>query len=196
MLGYYNGVIVGVYAGQAFGKVTGPSVIDELLSRLDEASSTTVIQLCGNQRDADHVFDIAVSPATDPATVQDALASWSNGNCSSGSGKVSSVPFSAWEVPQRQRGAHAAPSNSTAHVHFHVRASHARDVVARDTKYCQKKTVVSGDTCTSLAEACGITLDKFCEYKSKDTCSNLQIDSKVCCTAGSLKPQPYDNGTC
>jgi hypothetical protein len=188
MLGYYDGVIVGVYAGQAFGKATAPSGIDELLSRLDEASSTTLLQLCGNQRDADHILGIAVSPTADLAAIQDALVSWSKGNCSSGSGKMSSVSFSAWEVPQLQGGVHAA--------HLHARTPFTRDLVARDTKYCEKKTVIFGDTCTSIAKACGITLDKFYEYNSKDTCDNLQIDSKVCCTAGSLKPQPYDNGTC
>lgn len=196
MLGYYDGVIVGVYAGQAFEKATAPSGIDELLSRIDESSSTTILQLCGNQRDADHVLGIAVSPSADLVTVQDALVSWSKGNCSSGSGKASSVSFSAWEVPQRQGGVHAARSNPTAHAHVHARTSQARNLVARDSKYCEKRTVGSGDTCKSLAKACGITLDKFNEYNSKDICDDLQIDSKVCCTAGSLKPQPYDNGTC
>lgn len=197
MLGYYDGVIVGVYAGQAFGKATATSGIDEFLSRLDEASYTTVLQLCGNSRDADHVLGITVSPGADLATVQDALVSWSKGNCSSGSGKVSPVSFSAWEVPQRLGGrVHAARSKSTVHAHLHARSSHARGLVARDTKYCEKKTVVSGDTCTSLAKACGITLDEFYKYNSKGICDNLQRDSKVCCTAGSLKPQPYDNGTC
>ena len=196
MLAYNDGVIVGVYAGQAFGKATAPSGIDKLLSSLDEASSTTVVQLCGNQRDADHVLGIAVSPTADLITVQDALVSWSKGNCSNGTGKASSVSFSALEVPQRFGGAHAAPSPSTAHADLHARTPRARDLVARDTKYCKKKTVVSGDTCPSLAKACGISLDKFYEYNSKSICNNLQINSKVCCTDGSLKPQPYDNGTC
>ncbi|KAE8153225.1 hypothetical protein BDV25DRAFT_137130 [Aspergillus avenaceus] len=73
---------------------------------------------------------------------------------------------------------------------------HARHLQARDTTYCKKHTVKSGDTCQSLAKACGITLNQFYDYNSESICPKLQAEQKVCCSSGSLKPQPYANGTC
>ncbi|KAL4945179.1 hypothetical protein BDV06DRAFT_219568 [Aspergillus oleicola] len=195
MLGYYEGMIVGVYAGQAFGRDTAPAGVEEVLSRLDGAQPNTLLQLCGNDRDADHVLGVISMPAENLATLQDALVSWSKGRCTTTSGNPASVSdFSVWEVPQRRGGRNAASSNSTASAHLHSR--HAHTLVARDTKNCETQTVLQGDTCTTLAKTCGISLDKFYEYNDKDKCGNLQVNSKVCCTSGSLTPQPYDNGTC
>lgn len=62
--------------------------------------------------------------------------------------------------------------------------------------YCTTETVVSGDSCASLVERCGITADELLEYNSDDLCSTLVPGQRVCCSEGSLTPQKYDNGTC
>ncbi|KAA8642528.1 hypothetical protein EYZ11_007638 [Aspergillus tanneri] len=195
MLGYYNSTVVGVYVGEALCKATASSAIDRLLSQVKRAvPATMLMQLCSDQCDADHVFGIAVSPIADLVAVQAALVSWSKGKCESRLGDATSLPdVSIWEVPQRSVGRNTTISNSTAQ---ELDTPPGKRLLARAAKYCTKRKVVSGDTCQSLAKICGITLDQFYKYNSKDMCSRLQIGSSVCCTDGFLKPQPYNNGTC
>jgi hypothetical protein len=127
MLGYYKGMIVGVYAGQAFGRDTAPAGVEEVLSRLDGAQPNTLLQLCGNDRDADHVLGVVSMPAENLATVQDALVSWSKGRCATTSSNSASVSdFSVWEVPQRRGGRNAESSNATASAHLHSPCAHSR----------------------------------------------------------------------
>ncbi|KAJ7505174.1 glycoside hydrolase superfamily [Mycena galericulata] len=63
---------------------------------------------------------------------------------------------------------------------------------------CSTITVVSGDSCASLAARCGITAAEFTFYNPSSTlCSTLAVGQKVCCTLGSL-PVPVENsdGSC
>ncbi|KAJ7513181.1 class V chitinase-like protein [Mycena galericulata] len=63
---------------------------------------------------------------------------------------------------------------------------------------CSTISVVSGDSCASLAARCGISPADFTSYNPSSTlCSTLAVGQKVCCTAGSL-PVPVQNsdGSC
>jgi hypothetical protein len=65
---------------------------------------------------------------------------------------------------------------------------------------CSTVEVVSGDSCGSLAQKCGITAAQFTQYNSESNeCSTLQPGEHVCCSAGTLpdfQPQPQPDGTC
>ncbi|KAJ7244646.1 glycoside hydrolase superfamily [Mycena haematopus] len=63
---------------------------------------------------------------------------------------------------------------------------------------CSTITVVSGDSCASLAARCGISAADFTSYNPSPTlCSTLAVGQKVCCTAGSLPmPAQNPNGSC
>lgn len=65
---------------------------------------------------------------------------------------------------------------------------------------CSTITVVSGDSCASLANRCGISSAQFYDYNPQpNLCATLAVGQLVCCTAGSLPdntPSPYANGTC
>lgn len=205
MLGYANGSVVGVYAGQALGKATASSVLDQVASHIKATASESILtQLCGGQRDADHTFGVATSAVADLAAVQAALVRWSKGECASGSGITTMLPgVSVWDIPQRHAASNSTNSTSNSTVGHESsdqglgqRSRSLLGLLSRDTGYCTTKTVHYGDSCTSLAKECGIPLDSFYKYNDKNKCTSLQVDSKVCCNAGSLKPLPYANGTC
>ncbi|XDG05350.1 hypothetical protein ABKA04_004965 [Annulohypoxylon sp. FPYF3050] len=65
---------------------------------------------------------------------------------------------------------------------------------------CKTRSVVSGDSCGSLASKCGISAADFNKANTKaNLCSTLAEGQKVCCTAGKmpdLKPKPDANGNC
>jgi hypothetical protein len=65
---------------------------------------------------------------------------------------------------------------------------------------CKTRTVVSGDTCGSLASKCGISSVDFMKVNTKaNLCSTLIPGQQVCCTAGNypdLKPKPDADGNC
>lgn len=65
---------------------------------------------------------------------------------------------------------------------------------------CTTATVVSGDSCGSLASKCGISGDDFTKYNPSSTlCSTLQVGQRVCCSPGDLPdltPKSNSDGTC
>lgn len=63
---------------------------------------------------------------------------------------------------------------------------------------CSTATVVSGDSCGTLAARCGISAADFTTFNPSSTlCSTLAVGQKVCCSAGGL-PVPVQNsdGSC
>ncbi|KAJ3573081.1 hypothetical protein NPX13_g4829 [Xylaria arbuscula] len=65
---------------------------------------------------------------------------------------------------------------------------------------CKTRSVVSGDSCGSLASKCGISAADFTKVNPKeDLCANLVVGQKVCCSDGKfpdLKPKPDTDGNC
>lgn len=71
--------------------------------------------------------------------------------------------------------------------------------VKRDV--CRHIQVVSGDSCATLADRCGISGSDFTKYNTKpNLCATLMPDDYVCCSPGDPyvppKPQPNEDGTC
>ncbi|KAK8078959.1 class V chitinase [Apiospora phragmitis] len=193
MLGASNGTIVGVYAGHALSKTAAQAVIQKLQSQaqLGASANMMAVQLCDGSRDRHHVLGAALSLDGDIAAVQAALAAWNNGTCAGGFDRVETLsPVGIMEAPQHRRNATAflTSSNFTTH--------HSGHLLSRASGYCTTQTVEDGDSCWSLANACGISLDEFYKFTPADKCSTLQKGQKVCCDKGSLKPLPQDNGTC
>ncbi|KAF7335109.1 Glycoside hydrolase family 18 protein [Mycena venus] len=63
---------------------------------------------------------------------------------------------------------------------------------------CTVHTVVSGDTCSAIAQAAKITLAQLQSFNPNADCSNLQLGEKLCVTSGTIpgQPQQNPNGTC
>ncbi|RGP69672.1 killer toxin subunits alpha beta [Fusarium sporotrichioides] len=66
---------------------------------------------------------------------------------------------------------------------------------------CKYVVVEKGDSCTGIAQECGITLDEFYSYNrnSKEWCNNLKVRAPVCCSRGELpdlRPQDNNDGSC
>jgi len=65
---------------------------------------------------------------------------------------------------------------------------------------CQTRTIVSGDSCSTLAAKCGITPAQFTTLNPSTTlCSTLAPGGIVCCGRGNLPditPKPNSDGSC
>lgn len=65
---------------------------------------------------------------------------------------------------------------------------------------CKTKSVISGDSCSSLASKCGLKPADFTKlHPASNFCSALQVGQPVCCTYGKLPditPKPGSDGSC
>ncbi|GAW26853.1 putative glycoside hydrolase family 18 protein [Rosellinia necatrix] len=65
---------------------------------------------------------------------------------------------------------------------------------------CKTQSVVSGDSCGSLASKCGLKAADFTKlHPASDYCATLQVGQRVCCTHGTLPdivPKPNADGSC
>ncbi|KAF3054755.1 hypothetical protein CFAM422_013264 [Trichoderma lentiforme] len=66
---------------------------------------------------------------------------------------------------------------------------------------CKTKSVVAGDSCTSMATKCGLKAADFTTLHSGDKtfCSTMKAGQPVCCTHGKLPditPKPNKDGSC
>jgi LysM repeat protein len=190
LVGYSQGAAVAVYSGAAIDNgQTIPSVLQEIENKFHgESPSNAIVQLCGKDRNADYTFGVAIDTTGDLAAVQKAIASWTNGTCF-GDGKSSSTlsAVSVFEAPLIP-----VVQNTTA------KGKLARALKTRSD--CTTVTVVSGDSCGSLASKCGISAQSLSQFNPSSTlCSALQPGQRVCCTAGTLPdltPKQNANGTC
>lgn len=191
MLAYSNGTFAGVYAGPSFGKRSVSTVIKRLLDQIMTGGSadTMVAQLCGNERNSNHVLGVAIDTTGNLATVQSALKSWSKAEC------ISNLDTSTtWEgLSLWESDADLKPLSKNTKRHRHYNHLHRRGD-------CSTLKVFQGDTCTALAARCGTTLAEFKEYNAKDMCSSpLITGQRVCCSEGDLpdiRPKPNDDGSC
>ncbi|KAH7116609.1 putative glycosyl hydrolase, family 18 [Dactylonectria estremocensis] len=65
---------------------------------------------------------------------------------------------------------------------------------------CKTKSVISGDSCASMAKKCGLKAADFTKLHSDSKfCSSLMVGQPVCCTRGKLPdiaPKPSKDGSC
>lgn len=189
LFGYANGTIAGVYVGSAFSKASASSVLGGIIDNVKADGSSTAItaQLCGDERNANHVLGVAIDTTGDLAKVQEKVVSWADGECVSDVGTAASQmkDLSIWEDESEP----ALRSNSTrVPRNLHARAE------------CETTTVIAGDSCAALASRCGLTAAEFTKlHPEMDFCSKLQPEQRVCCTTGDLpdiRPKPNPDGSC
>ncbi|GLA06504.1 hypothetical protein AnigIFM60653_007442 [Aspergillus niger] len=207
-------VAAGIYVG---GNLEHTQNIRTLLDDVNEiaealqSSNSWVWQFCG--KSSNYTLGIAVDLRGDLAAVQQHIRTWSDGKCVSGfssldTGSISllsthttslsianvSAPVAGNNnktntVQPRSSSAHAlSPSHGHSKHHIHRRST------------CSYVQVVSGDSCASLVEECGISASDFYDHNpSSDLCSTLAVGQYVCCSSGNLPdfaPSAYANGTC
>ncbi|KAH6997387.1 glycoside hydrolase family 18 protein [Ilyonectria destructans] len=205
LVGYSQGAIVAVYSGDAIDNGhTVPSVLEQVGNEFHGSSpSSAVVELCGEDRNADYTFGVAIDTTGDMAAVQKAVASWSNGTCfgdGKSQSKLSSVKIFEAPVIHLGHGSSGKRSPSIlSHGHSHGHG-HAQLHTHEARGNCRTINVVGGDSCGSLASKCGITGSKFSLYNpGKKLCSSLQAGQRVCCTSGTLPditPKPNKDGSC
>lgn len=194
MFAYHQGIVAGAYAGLSFSKATVSSVSGRLLDWIKSEGATTTVaaQLCGNKRNAHHVFGLAVNAAGNLTTVQDMVRDWNEAKCLSDvESKAELKNVKIWEAKPAVSG--HSNNGTTAG----VKAASSDVEIKGD---CRTETVQQGDGCGPLAERCGITPQEFDKYNpDKDLCGNLMPGQRVCCSAGTLpdiRPKPDEDGTC
>jgi chitinase len=175
-----------------------PSNIASIVQKfLDHAGSGPLqrqaAQICqkSNSTAQAQTFGVIFDTTGDLAAVQSAVQSWDNASCVTGSTSndlLEVVPIGLIPGTKIPIGP----------VSVHDAVTARSELVERAT--CSYIQVKSGNTCSTLAASCGITLAQFESYNGgASECSDLQINQYVCCSAGSLPnfaPQPYANGTC
>ncbi|KAG5790187.1 hypothetical protein H9Q69_010751 [Fusarium xylarioides] len=160
LVGYSQGVIIAIHSGDAIDN--GP-----------------IAELCGDDRNADYTFGIAIDSTGNLASVQKAIASWSNGTCFAAgqpTTKLSGVQvFEAPLIPLGHGNSTKRSARSHKHTHGHA---HLHKHEARAT--CKAISVIGGDSCGSLASKCGITAANFSKYNpNKELCSTLQPGQRI-----------------
>ncbi|UKZ76900.1 hypothetical protein TrVFT333_004615 [Trichoderma virens FT-333] len=212
MLGYFDGSVVGIYAGRSLASATVPPMIDHLFDQYKYpgyATSSMLTQICGHESDMDHTAGVAVSLEADIDYVQSALLSWNQGECASkpniaddGSTyrdlTIHQVPLPA-AINSVAQGVENVNSGSKDLGRVTNMAEHLDAQV--NGKYCTMHKIAVGDTCASIAKTCKISVANFLKYNDvkgdgNDFCRKLQAEKNICCSSGSSKPLPEDNGGC
>ncbi|KAL2834835.1 hypothetical protein BJY01DRAFT_259367 [Aspergillus pseudoustus] len=175
---------VGVYVGSALSaQGVLPSILETLVEHVQNEgfSDTLLVQLCdANGRSSRYGLGvIAVTGSGHLAAAQAAVQTWRNGSCVAAASDQTAQTWQsiAFSVPTPPESSSASKSTSAAAVQ-----------------------IVSGGTCTTIAEECGVTLAEFEGYNDEELCDTpLQPDQYVCCSAGTLpdySPQPDEDDNC
>ncbi|KAM0463941.1 hypothetical protein ACHAO4_000666 [Trichoderma viride] len=187
---YLNGVFIGVWTGPMVDKQTTVNLLDQVVSGLknEVQGNLQLSQVCGSNRTSDYTVGVAVAIPDSVADlaalaqVQNAVKTWSMGNCVAADPGSSKTSKSTLEVHQL-----ALTSPST-----------RRDLDTRAD--CRTIVVVSRDSCGSLAKKCGISGANFTKYNpKKNLCSTLAVKQHVCCSSDTLPsyaPKPQSDGVC
>ena len=200
IFGYTHGTVIGVYTGNA---IDTSSTAFSLLQRLrDEvgkgkALSSAILQLCGDERNADHTFGVAIDTAGNLAAVQKSVAAWNEATCVNITGTTSKLDdVSVLEEPLVVANNGTLGSKGTMPNNGTLRA---RTDLQKRTD-CTTTRLVSGDSCGALASKCGISGSDFTKYNpDPNFCSTLAVGQRVCCSAGTLPdltPKPNSDGSC
>ncbi|KAK4060789.1 CAZyme family GH18 [Trichoderma aggressivum f. europaeum] len=212
MLSYFDGLVVGIYAGKSLASDTISSMIDHLSARYNGLSNATVsmlAEICGQENDMDHTAGVAVALETDIDYVQSALLSWNQGECASkpkaANDQSTSRELIIHQIPLPATVSSKAKNSTDMKFLFRGLEGFGNTAQLLDTnanaKYCIKHQIVLGDSCTSIAKACKISVADFLKYNDvkgdgDDWCRKLQTGKNACCSSGSSKPLPEDNGDC
>ncbi|TLD19635.1 hypothetical protein PspLS_09441 [Pyricularia sp. CBS 133598] len=201
-----SGTTVGVYVG---ANLLNPSVAENLFQPFLGAlwgpgiadSKASLLQACEG-RSGNEIFGIIAAASSDFATVQNAVARWSNGTCVdtssySESMELESTPISV--LKPIDTTALLANSNSTLVSNFTSSPIHSR--MLRPRADCRTERVQLGDGCDTLVRKCGISAQDLYKFNpASNLCSTLQEGQLICCSSGTLPkpkdPEPNPDGTC
>ncbi|KAH8703812.1 hypothetical protein BGW36DRAFT_288853 [Talaromyces proteolyticus] len=198
---------VGVYMGRGLQiEATGNYALtsfESAVASVAVGTGTVAMQLCQPGNDGDHVFGIMATSNSTFDPIQEALKSWSNGQCWSFR-SVTNITGPAYiTTPLVLNLPQAQTPNSTTKRNSMPGSSYKSSSTGRPQRRntCSYIQVASGDGCYSLSQKCGITQDQLSEYNPSDPkfCSDLQPGEYVCCSEGTLPnfaPQPNSDGSC
>ncbi|KAJ5274037.1 killer toxin alpha/beta [Penicillium angulare] len=190
VFGYYKGVAVGVYLGSAVNnKKTVSSVFEHMRQQSSGAKDveSMTMQRCNDVSNAKSIVGVAFDTTGNLVSVQKSVASWHAGQCAEAVGTSTTIDaVKISETPSQS----ATNSNSTVSDH---QLSKRGD--------CKVTSVGGGDTCTSMAKACGVSLADFKKYNTDNDvdCNNLPVGTRLCCDAGTLPdiaPKANKDGSC
>jgi LysM repeat protein len=207
----------GMWIGEGLqNQIIGSSALKTFASTLssDEFDNiaSAAMQYCSPHQTSEHVFGIIVTGNSTFTAVQNALQSWSEAKCLSFpqvrnvTGPAifntplfdTSMSFShgTSTTTSKEVNATQVGGNSTAVVRL-VSVEKTGNVRRSD---CRTIQVVSGDSCASLAQRCGVTGEDFTNYNpANGFCGSLQPFEHVCCTSGTLPNlalRPNQDGSC
>ncbi len=202
----YASISVGLYIGQGLqnqgiGNIA-LAYLENSIATSNISSPQLAMQFCQPGQTSDHIFGLIATGNGTFAAVQDALTSWSKADCLTFprvQNVTGTVPLVTPLVTSTNITNSTTNSNSTSTSTFgNATSIRGRAIAPRTT--CSTIKVVSGDSCGSLAQKCGITGAQFTQYNpASNKCSTLQPGEHVCCSAGTLpnfQPQPQPDGTC
>ncbi|KAL4903342.1 hypothetical protein BDW74DRAFT_156203 [Aspergillus multicolor] len=203
---------VGFFGGRDMDVArTSEDILSSLIKHIivDDVSHGVLEQICGPGRGSRHTWGIVVAFDDTFSIAQQAVKSWSDGQCAM-LGNSSSTQTQSTPVPSPS----SSPSSSLSLSSYHGQTRNVtiyttpNDAGTRSTpRYalhrradCTTIQVDSGDSCGSLATRCGISGADFTKYNSdEDLCSTLVPGQHVCCSSGTLPsfaPEPNEDGTC
>lgn len=204
-------VIVGVYVGSALvDQGVSASVLKQLNTQIQSGeigiAETTMVELCNNYS-ARYSLGVYISSVGDFSAAQQGVQAWKNGSCIAG---IQDTASSWQEVTFLKSSASGSTSAGNSTV---VAGGNSTVVTKRSTRShhslkwrddtCSTVQIVYGDTCTTLADECGITETEFADYNSEtalcDPDTTLVVGQYACCSAGDLPdltPQQDKDGYC
>lgn len=191
---------MGLYAGAAIEKASLSELLERFTSDLVEnpRGSQVSVQLCGDRRRSSLVAGIFVDNTGNITATHDAVRTWSEASCITdfdeeesmtdvtlGFVPVQSIPLTGARVTMSQNNPKKTESRSLA-----ARAE------------CEAVEVVSGDSCWSISDSCGITQEDLEKFNPTDNLcepGTIKAGEYLCCSEGTLpdfSPQPDSDGNC
>ena len=188
-------VAVGIYVGSGLGaQGVLPSVLDQLVDYIqnDGFPDSLLVQLCDDSgRSARYALGVVAVTESDLASVQASVQTWKNSRCVS---TTSEQMAHTW-----QNITFSVPSLPTSSNSSNITSAVDSSKLRRRDDECTTVQIVSGDSCTTLAGECGLTLTDFEVYNDALCDSPLQPGQYVCCSEGTLpnySPKPDDDDNC
>ncbi|KAJ4376059.1 hypothetical protein N0V83_001340 [Neocucurbitaria cava] len=205
MLAQFRGAVVGLYVGTEVLNADADIVVDKLVKAIDGAGEVSALasEVCRENTPASWNVGVYADFRGNISATQAAIGNWVQGKCLTGYDSKDAeeqIPITfirRTSVPQElhiMSGLEQTSEPISGSAKRHIRS----ELRPRDT--CKYLKVVSGDSCYSLSQACGISQTQFTGFNSKtDFCKTLKPDQYVCCSKGDLPdftPKPNADGSC
>ncbi|KAJ3499458.1 hypothetical protein NLG97_g299 [Lecanicillium saksenae] len=186
--------IVGMHFGADISKSSAPALLNTFHNEFANGGSS--FQVC-NSKNAPATFGIAAGDFSDLSAVQDAVKTWTNGECLDGS--TASSPMDVDMLVSTANSNSTVSLNNTMGSNGTVSHKSSDSFGRGDCKTEQCRGV--GDGCPAIASRCGISVKDLQKYNggADDFCNKLMPKQHVCCGPGTLpdfRPKPGADGTC